>query len=367
MNLVNYQMGQTDERLSGAYVPGVGKIAVLRANALGDFLFTLPALEALRATYPQAEIVLLGKAWHKAFLQGRPAPIDRVVVVPRYGGVSEEPGIEEDTEEIEHFFHAMEHEHFDLALQMQGGGRYSNVFVRRLGARLTVGSQTPDAQPLDRTMQYVYFQHEVIRHKEIVSLVGASNGIVEPRVMLIGADIDEAQRMVPEGRKPLVALHPGANDPGRRWPTAKFAQVGDALAEAGAQVVVTGTRAERALVEAVVKQMHAPAEGLAGRLSLGGLAGLLARCRVVVSNDTGPRHLAAAVGAATVSIYWCLNLVNSSPLTRARHRPITSWQLECPICGRNTLQDKCEHAVSYVANVETSEVIEHALELFTAE
>ena len=361
---MNYQAGQTNEQPTGGHVSDVSKIAVLRANALGDFIFTLPALGALRAAYPQAEIVLLGKAWHKEFLAGRPSPVDRVIVVPRYGGVSEEPGIEENVEELEHFFRAMEHERFDLALQMHGGGRYSNVFIRRLGARVTVGSQTPDALPLDRNLRYIYFQHEVIRYKEIVSLIGASNDQIEPRIALIQADRDEAQRVVPEGREPLVALHPGASDPGRRWPTEKFARVGDALAEAGAQVVVTGTLEEQDLVEAVVEQMRAPAVGLAGKLSLGGLAGLLARCQVVVSNDTGPRHLAAAVGTATVSIYWCVNMVNSSPLTRMRHRPIASWRLDCPICGRNSLQDKCNHKVSYVADVAVSEVVEQGLELF---
>ncbi len=357
-------MQYQDERPIGEYIPEVHKIAVLRANALGDFIFTLPALEALRVAYPQAEIVLLGKAWHKAFLQGRPSPIDRVVVVPRYGGVGEEPGVEEDAEEIERFFRGMERERFDLALQMHGGGRYSNVFLHRLGARMTAGSQTPDALPLDRNLRYIYFQHEIIRYKEIVSLVGASNGLIEPRIALTKADVDEAQRGVPEGYEPLVALHPGASDVGRRWPTEKFACVGDALAAVGAKVVVTGTLEERELVDAVVEQMEAPAVGLAGKLSLGGLAGLLARCRVMVSNDTGPRHVAAAVGTATVGIYWCVNLVNASPLTRMRHRPITSWRLECSICGHNQLHSKCEHNVSYVADVETSEVIEQALELF---
>lgn len=352
------------EQIASNRVADVRKIAVLRANALGDFIFTLPALEALRDTYREAEIVLLGKSWHKEFLTGRPSPIDRVIVVPRYGGVSAEPGIAEDAEELAHFFHEMERERFDLALQMQGGGRYSNVFLRRLGARMTIGSQTPDAVALDRNLHFVYFQHEVIRYKEIVSLVGASNQMVEPRIALTKADMNEAQRVVPEGREPLVALHPGASDPGRRWPSEKFAQVGDALARAGAKVVVTGTLDEQDLVEAVVAQMHTPAEGLTGKLSVGGLAGLLARCRVVVSNDTGPRHLAAAVGAATVSIYWCVNLVNSSPLTRSRHRPVTSWRLDCPLCGRNSLQEKCNHTVSYVADVEAAEVIEHALELF---
>ena len=68
-------------------VPDVHKIAVLRTNALGDFIFTLPTLEALRTAYPSAEIVLLAKARHAAFLTERPSPIDRVVVIPPYGGL----------------------------------------------------------------------------------------------------------------------------------------------------------------------------------------------------------------------------------------------------------------------------------------
>src|SRR5437588_9553500 len=102
-------------------VPGVRKIAVLRANAIGDFIFTLPALEALRAAYPQSEIVLLAKKWHATFLQGRPGPVDRVVTVPPYPSVSEEPGTPgtrhslECTAELEQFFEAMAQESFDLA------------------------------------------------------------------------------------------------------------------------------------------------------------------------------------------------------------------------------------------------------------
>src|SRR5437763_32275 len=70
-------------------IPDVGKIAVLRANAIGDFLFTLPALEGLRAAYPDAEIVVLGQKWHAGFLNGRPLPIDRAVAVPTSHGVND--------------------------------------------------------------------------------------------------------------------------------------------------------------------------------------------------------------------------------------------------------------------------------------
>src|SRR2546430_2056491 len=184
-------------------VPGVRRIAVLRANALGDFIFALPALEALRAAYPQAEIVLLAKKWHATFLQGRPGPVDRVVAVPPYPGVSEEPGTPstrhslECTAELEQFFEAMAQERFDLAIQIHGGGRYSNPFLLRLGARLTVGLKTPDAAPLDRWVPYVYIQSEVLRYLEVVALVGATTHVLGPRIAVTAQDLAEAERVVP--------------------------------------------------------------------------------------------------------------------------------------------------------------------------
>lgn len=345
-------------------VPGVRKIAVVRANAIGDFIFSLPALAALRATYPEAEIVLLAKAWHAAFLKGRPAPVDRVVVVPPYGGVSENPGYPEDASEIEAFFAAMRRERFDIAIQMHGGGRYSNPFTLRLGARLTIGTKTPNAASPDRWMPYIYFQPEILRYLELVSLIGASPVTLEPCLAVTSDDLKESIEVVPEQSEPLVALHPGAGDPRRRWSPARFAAVGDALADEGARVVVIGTTGERDIDEAVVNAMHANAQNLCDRLSLGGLAGLLSRCRLVVSNDSGPLHLAGAVGAATVGLYWCFNLVNAGPITRTRHRSTHSWRLACPVCGLNCIYHNCGHRVSFIDDIPTEEVVSAALDLF---
>jgi len=353
-------------------VPGVRRIAVLRANAIGDFIFALPALEALRAAYPQAEIVLLAKKWHATFLQGRPGPVDRVVTVPPYPGVSEEPATPstlhslECSTELEQFFEAMVQERFDLAIQMHGGGRYSNPFLLRLGARMNVGLKTPDAVPLDRWVSYIYFQPEILRYLEVVSLVGAAAVVLEPRICVIEEDLLEAQSVVPESARPLVALHPGAGDPQRRWPTEKFAAVGDALAAMGAQIVVIGTTEEKQLVEAVVTNMKAGVQNLCGRLSLGGLAGLLSRCRVLIANDSGTLHLAAALGTASVGIYWCFNLVTAGLPTRLCHRPVISWHVQCPICGIDRSRTSCEHRASFVAGIPTEEVIAAALDLFSS-
>jgi ADP-heptose:LPS heptosyltransferase len=210
---------------------------------------------------------------------------------------------------------------------------------------------------------YIYFQPEILRYLEVVSLVGATAVTLEPHIALLEKDLAEAQSIVSDRGKPLVALHPGAGSPDRRWPVEKFAAVGDAVAAAGTHIVVTGTQAESHLVEAVISNMKAEAQNLCGRLSLGGLAALLSRCTVLISNDSGPLHLAAAVGTATVGIFWCVNQITAGLLTRTRHRPLISWRLACPSCGSNQIVEPCQHHATYVADVPIEEVVGAAVEM----
>jgi hypothetical protein len=120
--------------------------------------------------------------------------------------------------------------------------------------------------------------------------------------------------------------------------------------------------------------MRAPATPVVDGVELGGLAALYAECAVVVSNDTGPVHLAEAVGGATVGIYWAGNFINGAPTDRARHRPMISWTLRCPVCGMDCTRDiypargggsGCTHQVSFVTDVPAVEVRDAALELLS--
>jgi ADP-heptose:LPS heptosyltransferase len=332
-------------------IPGVRNIAILRANGIGDFIFTLPALEAFRAAYPDAEIVLLGKRWHAEFLRDRPGPVDRVVVAPPCRGVTLPPDADDDSTELDRFVSAMRRKCFDLAIQLRGGGRYSNPLALRLAARLTIGLRAPGAPALDRWIPYVYDQSEIHRYLEVMSLIGAAPVTLEPRLSVTKRDRAESLAVLPETREALVVLHPGAGAPDRRWPPEKFAAAGDALADAGARVVVIGTEPERPLVEQVLSRMRASAEDLCGKLSLGGLAELLSRCALAVSNDSGPLHLAAAVGTQTVGIFWCLNMITAGIPGRRRHRPVISWQVTCPACGTDHSHGWCACGSSFVANV----------------
>ena len=161
--------------------------------------------------------MLLANPWHEAFLSGRPGPVDRVVVVPPSEGVRIEPELAAP-EEMERFFEAMWRERFDLAVQLHGDGRYSNPFVLNLGARMTAGLRTPDAAPLDRWVPYVYYQPEVPRFLEVVSLVGTPAVRVEPRLEATEGDAGRGDGGRPgEGATRPVRARGGAR-PGQSAP-----------------------------------------------------------------------------------------------------------------------------------------------------
>ena len=152
-------------------------------------------------------------------------------------------------------------------------------------------------------------------------------------------------------------LQPGSSDPRRCWPARGFALVGDALAALGMRVAVNGTAAEAPLVRAVIGTMRSPAIDLSGKLGLGGLCGLLARASLVVSNDTGPLHLALALGRPCVGIFWLTNLVDGMPLRQGLLHTALSVRVECPVCGMPNLERRCAHDASFVADVPAERVI----------
>jgi ADP-heptose:LPS heptosyltransferase len=140
------------------------------------------------------------------------------------------------------------------------------------------------------------------------------------------------------------------------------------LADRGARLVVVGSgtddaRAARALLAAA----RAPVVDLVDRLSLPALTGLLESCSLVVANDSGPRHLAAAVGAPSVGVFLAPNALSAGPLTARRARIAVSYRTRCPGCEQDQRWSRCPHDASLVADVEVDEVLLLARELYDAE
>ncbi|MEU0765397.1 glycosyltransferase family 9 protein, partial [Streptomyces microflavus] len=199
---------------------------------------------------------------------------------------------------------------------------------------------------------------------------------VVPTLSVTDADRAQARAVLGEPDRPRVALHPGASDTRRRWPARRFAEVARTLHDDGYEVLVTGTPAERAVVDEVVAAAGVPVRPQVGTLSLGGLAAAYAGCALVVSNDTGPLHLAGAVGTPTVGVYWVGNMINGATPLRGRHRPIAAWTTRCPVCGVDCTpgiyphrpgDGNCPHRDSFVADVPVVEVLEAAADLLHPE
>jgi ADP-heptose:LPS heptosyltransferase len=351
-------------------VPGVRRIVVLRANGLGDYVVAQPALAALRATYPDATITLVTSPPVAALLEGRPSPVDEVLAAPRVAGVRGEPGPDgppdDPPEVVEEFCAALRRRRFDLGVQLHGGGGNANPLLLRFGARVTAGSRAVGAAPLDRTVRWTPFQHDLVRWLEVVSLVGAEPVHLRSRVAVTARDRAEAAAMLEGVSGPLVAVHPGATDPRRRWLPHRLGELGAALDARGAQIVLLGGAGDAPLVEEIRAGLGGAADravDLSGRLSLSGLVGVLERADLFVGNDSGPRHLAEAVGTATVGVFTRANLVDVAPLFRARHRVLVSWASRCVVCGVDYFAAPCGHDASVLGDVPVDAVLDQALEL----
>jgi lipopolysaccharide heptosyltransferase II len=179
-------------------------------------------------------------------------------------------------------------------------------------------------------------RHEVRRQLDLVASVGART-----------AQETIAVRLPPDSRRGMrgrlraagiapgagfIAMHPGASAPSRRYPADGFVAVGRTLAARGHRLVVVGTTDEGPLADAVARGIGPAAVSFAGRTTLVELAALLSLARVVVANNSGPMHLAAAVGTPTVALYALTNPQHTPWGTRAR---VLSHDVDCRWCQRS--------------------------------
>lgn len=277
------------------------KAAVVRASRLGDLLCAYPAFRALRAALPDAELCLVTLPLLRE-LAGESGLFDRIIPFPGYPGIAEQffrPG------ESLAFFQAMQGERFDLAVQLQGSGVYSNPFTLMLGARLTAGCIRPEDPPghLAAALRYPEEGHEIDRALALPLFLGAPPQGRRLFFPLSAAARSHAEGLLAGHRPPFVGLHPGAREPSRRWPLPRFAALGAALARRlGATLVILGDLETRAAAQELRKGIGQPLLDLAGATSLPELGAVVERLALLVTNDSGPAHVAYALGTPTLTL-----------------------------------------------------------------
>ena len=301
------------------------RIAVVRAlNGLGDILCTVPAFRALRAAFPEAEIVLIGLPAIKPLIKRFNQYINRVIEFPGYPGLPEQAT---DLAQIPTFIQMAQNEQFDLAIQMHGNGIITNPLTVLLGARWNAGFFLPGQYCPDqkRFLPYIDDESEVRRYVRLLEWLGVPSKGTDLEFPLYEEDeqamreIDEIKQLAGSG---YVCIHPGASTASRCWKPEGFAAVADAIAQMGYSIVLTGTASEKNLTTTVASLMKSPSINLAGRTSLGAASVLLRSSKLLICNDTGVSHLAAALKVKSVVIFTQSKPVRWAPLNQDRHRVI---------------------------------------------
>jgi lipopolysaccharide heptosyltransferase II len=320
-------------------------ILLIRPDHLGDLLFTTPALRALREASPQARITCLIGPWAEAVVAGNPH-IDEIMLCPFPGFTRQtKKSVIEPYVILGRYARLLRGKDFDLAVVLRFDHWWGALLTYLARIPRRVGHDIAEVKPfLTDAVPHVSGRHEV---EQNLALVEAMGGQIEhpvtpsahPLEFLPSAqDREFAARYLAEqgigNDDPLVCIHPGAGAPVKLWRNEGWTQVADDLGKYGANVILTGSASEKALVQAIAERMTTQPIVAAGQTTLGQLAALMARCRLVLGVDSGPLHLAVAVGTPTVHLYGPVDSRTFGPWgDPTRHIVLTS-DMDCIPCNR---------------------------------
>jgi heptosyltransferase-1 len=291
------------------------KILIVKLSAIGDVIHTLPALNAVRNYYPNANITWLVEEDAAPLVQGHKA-LDRVIISKRKRWLKalRSFSLLSTIKEVYSFIKALRDTHYDMILDFQALLK-SGILIAVARGRRKIGF----GKGLEH-MEYSYIFlneripavnmeiHALSRGMMLLNAVGIPTNAIEYRLPVSNCDrkkIDEIikQRGI-DGEKSLIAINPVAKWETKLWPKEKFARLADTIIdEYNAKIIFTGGSEDRPIIQDIMSVMKGRALNLAGHTTLMMLAALYEKTTLVVSTDTGPMHLAVAIGTPVVAIF----------------------------------------------------------------
>jgi heptosyltransferase-2 len=279
------------------------RLLVIRLDRLGDVVLSTPVLGALRRRFPHAFIAMMVRSACREILDGHPS-LNEVIAYDKEGAHC-------SVAATIRFARSLRRYEFDTALVLHPSNR-SHWIPWLAGIPVRIGYRRKSAWLL--THRLPHRKHEGDRHEaaytlQMLEIFGITpEGPPQPRIPVSAQAARRLERILAEGAvapaERLVAIHPSASCVSKRWLPERFAQVADRLiVEHGVRICLVAGPAEAPHAQQVIRSMRQPALNLAGRLSVAELAALLQRCRLLISNDSGPVHVAAALGTPVVAIF----------------------------------------------------------------
>jgi len=310
-------------------------ILLIRFGSLGDVVLTTPVIGAVRDAFPNAYIAMLVGSRSADIVSADPR-LDEVIFFKRDAKGSK------GLEEMRKVTDLLRGRDFDVSVDMQR--KFRSAYVAYKGkVRCRIGYHQPRAFLCSIKVPDEVNKHAVDRNLDLVKPLGIENASREPKMHISDEDrLFAIQRFEAHGLtsgEPILGIFPGAGWRPRCWMPERFAQVADlAVQNNNARVVVFGGLGEEDIVESVAKNMNSKPVLMNEKVTLRQLAGMIERCDVMLSNDTGPMHISVAIGTKTVALFGPGNHIKFQPIGE-KHTTIRH-DVPCSPCKQFT--DKCK-------------------------
>ena len=343
------------------------RILLLRIERIGDLVMALPAIRDVRALAPDAAIDLVVGSWNAELAGAVPGvarvhTLDAVWLARGSGGGS--------LLSLLRAARVWRTEQYDLAINFEPDIR-SNALTAASGARWTVGYRSGGGGALlDVALDYDTRAHTAANARRLVATAfgRAAAESSEPLLHISDAARRTAGQRLPPHSGPLIGVHANGGREIKQWDPARFAAVARRLIqERGATIVLTGAASDRALVDRV-KGLLPPERviDVAGDEDLLTVAAILQRLDLFITGDTGPMHIAAAVGTPIVAVFG-----PSDPLRYAPSGPrdrVVRIDLPCAPCNRIRLPPaRCVgHMPDCLAGISADHVFDAAVDVLQA-
>ncbi|QDU61805.1 ADP-heptose--LPS heptosyltransferase 2 [Planctomycetes bacterium Pan216] len=289
------------------------RICLIKPSSLGDVIQSLPILAALRCRFPRAKISWVVNSSYVSLIEPVEG-LDEVIPFERDHFRSVGVG---SLNRLRAFLKDLHAKHFDLVVDLQGLFR-SGLMTWASGASLRIGLASSRE---GASLSYTHVvndlpkqQPAVARYWRVAELLGVGHW---PKTFPLGISVEEqarAKELLDGLPGPLLALNPGSRWDTKRWPAERFAEAANRyFGDRPGSCVVLGAPDEVDVAERLVAKLDRPHRNLAGKTSLRELVAILDACDVMLTNDSGPMHVAAAVGTPTVSVFTCTSPERAAP------------------------------------------------------
>lgn len=302
------------------------KILIIKPGAIGDLLQLTPTIRAIKTTYPSAKIsILVGSAATADLFKYSPH-IHKTLIFDKRGEHN-------SIAALVRIWRYLRLQRYDVVINLQRSNLKTwFLLTAAFPCRVLIYHKTRHKNI-----------HAVADHLKTVHSLGVETSDIELEFHVGEDDIRFAKHIfnaIGTDGKFVIALNPGASHAVNRWPTAQFAALADRLAEQlAAKIIIIGGKKDVSLAYEIAGATIANPLVIAGKTNLLQLGAVLSRCDILVTGDTGPMHIATAVGANVVALFGAADPARTGPVG-AGHRVVYAQDVACVPCRKRKCTNK---------------------------